>query len=178
MVLKLLTFADKILGMDLKRLVKQTCVLLGVSVMLALIVNYLSPVGIALIGQWDTSQGVISAQAKNNVVVGKIEIEDIAQAKQIFDSGTVLFVDARSRDNYDEGHIPGAVSLPAGQFDELIDAFLDKYAVEQPIVTYCSGRTCEDSHNLAQLLMDLGYDDVKVFIDGLPGWQAEGYPIE
>ena len=169
---------DKIEPIGFKKLVKQTFVLLGVSVMLALIVNYFSPVGIALVGQWDTSQGVISAQAKNNVVAGKIQIEDIAQAKQLFDSGTVLFVDARSQDNYDDGHIPGAVSLPVGQFDALVDTFLEQHAIEQPIVTYCSGRTCEDSHTLAQLLIDIGYVDVKVFIDGFPGWQAEGYPIE
>jgi rhodanese-related sulfurtransferase len=164
--------------MDFKKLSIQTLLLLGVAVILALIVNYFSPVGIALIGQWDTTRGVISAQAKNNVVSGKIEIEDVTRAKQIFDNGIVLFVDARTRDNYDDGHIPGAVSLPVGQFDELIDTFLDQHAIEQHLVTYCSGRTCEDSHNLAQLLMDFGYEDVMVFIDGFPGWQAEGYPIE
>jgi rhodanese-related sulfurtransferase len=164
--------------MDFKKLSIQTLILLGVSVILALIVNYFSPVGIALIGQWDTTRGVISAQAKNDVVAGKLEIEDVTRAKQIFDNGNVLFVDARTRDSYDDGHIPGAESLPVGQFDELIDTFIDKYAIEQAIVTYCSGRTCEDSHNLAQLLIDFGYGDVKVFIDGFPGWQAEGYPIE
>ena len=164
--------------MDFKKLVKQIFILLGVSVILALIINYFSPVGIALIGQWDTARGVISAKAKNDVVAGKLEIEDVTRAKQIFDNGNVLFVDARTRDNYDDGHLPGAVSLPVRQFDELIDTFIDQHAIEQPIVIYCSGRTCEDSHNLAQLLMDFGYVDVKVFIDGFPGWQAEGYPIE
>jgi rhodanese-related sulfurtransferase len=164
--------------MDFKKLVKQTCILLGVSVVVALIVNYFSPVGIALMGQWDTTRGVITAKAKNDVVAGKLEIEDVSRAKQLFDNGNVLFVDARTLDSYNDGHIPGAESLPVGQFDELIDAFLDKHPTEKPIVTYCSGRTCEDSHNLAQLLVDFGYGDVKVFIDGFPGWQAEGYPIE
>ena len=152
--------------------------MLGVSVIVAFIVNYFSPAGIALVGQWDTSAGVITAKAKNDVVSGKLEIEDTILAKQIFDNGKVLFVDARMRDDYDEGHIPGAISLPVGQFDDLIDSFLDQYEIEQAIVTYCSGRTCEDSHILAQLLMDFGYNDVKVFIDGYPGWEAEGYPVE
>ena len=169
---------DGIVRMDLKKVAKQTFILLGVAVILALIVNYYSPVGIALIGQWDTTGGVISAQAKNDVVAGKTEIENVTRAKQLFDNGNALFVDARTHDNYDDGHIPGAVSLPVGQFDERIDTFLDQHAIEQSIVTYCSGRTCEDSHNLAQLLIDFGYNDVKVFIDGFPGWEAEGYPIE
>ena len=164
--------------MNLKKIVKQASILLGASVILAFIVNYFSAAGIALVGQWDTTEGVITAKAKNDVVTDKLEIDEVIRAKQIFDDGSVLFVDARARDNYDEGHIPGAVALPVGQFDELIDTFLDQHAIEQPIVTYCSGRTCEDSHNLAQLLMDFGYTDVKVFIDGYPGWEAEGYPVE
>ena len=159
-------------------MVRQSFILLGVSVVLAFIVNYFSPAGIALVGQWDTTQGVIMAKAKNDVVSGKLEIEDPARAKQIFDSGKALFVDARSRDNYNHGHIPGAVSLPVGEFDEHIDAFMDQHGSKQPIVIYCSGRTCEDSHNLARLLMDFGYSDVKVFIDGYPGWKAAGYPVE
>ncbi len=161
-----------------KKLVNQSFILLGVSVIVALIVNYFSPAGIALVGQWDTNAGVITAKAKNDVVSGKLEIDDITQAKRIFDGGNVLFVDARTHDSYADGHIPGAISLPIGQFDELIDSFLDQYDIAQPIVTYCSGRTCEDSHKLAQLFMDFGFRDVKVFIDGYPGWEAEGYPVE
>jgi rhodanese-related sulfurtransferase len=164
--------------MDLKKLAKEISLLLGVAVVLAIIVNYFSPVGIAVVGQWDISQGVITARAKNNVVADKPEIEDVTIAKHIFDSGNALFVDARSRDNYNDGHIPGAASMPVGEFDNLIDSFMDQYSVDQTIVAYCSGRTCEDSHNLAQLLIDFGFTDVKVFIDGFPGWEAEGYPIE
>ena len=164
--------------MNYKELVNQTVILLGVSVILAFIVNYFSPAGIALVGQWDTSAGVISAKAKNDTISVGLEIEDVILAKQIFDSGNVLFIDARTREDYDDGHIPGAVSLPVGQFDEHIDAFLDQHEIDQSIVTYCSGRTCGDSHNLAQLLIDFGYSDVKVFIDGFPGWEAEGYPVE
>jgi rhodanese-related sulfurtransferase len=164
--------------MDYKKLTKEITLLLGVSVGLALIVNYFSPAGIALIGQWDTSQGVITARAKNDVVIDALEIEDVKIAKQIYDIGKALFVDARSREDYEDGHIPGAVFLSVGQFDELIGAFIDQHSLDQPIVTYCSGRTCEDSHNLAQLLLDFGFNDVKVFIDGFPGWEAEDYPIE
>lgn len=164
--------------MDLKKLAKEISLLLGVAVVLALVVNYFSLTGIALVGRWDTSQGVITAHAKNDVVVDKLNIENVKIAKLIYDSGKTLFVDARSRDNYDDGHIPGAVSMPVGEFNNLIDSFIDQHSVDQPIVTYCSGRTCADSHNLARLLMDFGFSDVKVFIDGFPGWKAEGYAIE
>jgi len=157
---------------------KEIIILLGVSVIAAFGVNYLSPKGIALVGQWDTSRGVVTAREKNDVVTDELEIEDVAYAKTLYDSRHVLFVDARSREDFEEGRIKGALSLPVGEFDELIDPFLALYALDKPIVTYCSGRTCEDSHRLAQLLISRGYLNTSVMIDGFPGWEAAGYPIE
>jgi rhodanese-related sulfurtransferase len=157
---------------------KEIIIMLGVSIIAAFGVNYLSPKGIALVGQWDTSWGVVTAREKNDVVMDELEIEDVAYAKTLYDSGHVLFVDARSRENFENGHIKGAFSLPVGEFDELIDSFFDRYALDKPIITYCSGRTCEDSHRLAQLLISRGYLNTSVMIDGFPGWEAAGYPIE
>jgi rhodanese-related sulfurtransferase len=158
--------------------IKEISILVGTSVIVALTVNYFSPGGIALVGQWDTAQGVITANEKNDVVLNDLEIGDVSLAKKLYDSQKFIFVDARSRDDYDEGHIKGAVSLPVGQFDEKIEAFLERYPPEKAIITYCSGRTCEDSHELAQLLLAFGFTEINVFIDGYPGWETEGYPIE
>jgi rhodanese-related sulfurtransferase len=157
---------------------KEISIILGVSIVTALAINYLSPAGIALVGQWDTKQGVVTAKEKNNIVLDGVEIGTVGQARKMFDSGGYTFVDARSREDYEQGHIKGAVSLPVGQFEEEIAAFLASYPPEASIITYCSGRTCEDSHHLAEYLMESGYDKINVFIDGFPGWEAEGHPIE
>ena len=164
--------------MVLHKTIKEIIVLVGVSVALALVVNTLSPRGIALVGQWDIAEGVITASPAGDSAGQRQEIDRVALAKYLFDKDEVLFVDARSQNDYDNGHIPGAVSLPVGQFEERIDSFLNRYPPEQAIVTYCSGRTCEDSHDLAQFLSDVGFTNVRIFIDGFPGWEAEGYPIE
>ena len=158
--------------------IKEICILLGLALALAFAVNYLSPNGIALVGQWDTARGVVSAKEKNDIVIEGIEIDSVDQARKLFDSGSYLFVDARSREDYEEGHIKGAVSLPLGQFEDKFEAFLTSHPPETAIVAYCSGRTCQDSHHLAENLMAAGYDQIKVFIDGFPGWEAEGHPIE
>ena len=162
----------------MEKMVKEIIILLGISVVAAVIVNSFSPVGIAFVGQWDDSQGVITAKAKDNVLIDELEIDDVKIAKQIYDSGKAVFIDARSADNFKDGHIKGAISLPLGRFDALIDAFKGQYSRDSTIVTYCSGRTCNDSHHLAQFLFEHGYENVSVFIDGYPGWEAEGYPIE
>jgi rhodanese-related sulfurtransferase len=164
--------------MVFRKTIKEIIILVGISVTLAMVVNLLSPKGIALVGQWDTSKGVITASPSGPEAWKPEEINSVARAKEIFDNGNILFVDARSQDNYEDGHLPGAVSLPVGQFDEQIESFLNQHSPDTPIVTYCSGRTCEDSHNLAQLLSDVGFTNVSVFIDGFPGWEAGGYQIE
>lgn len=161
-----------------QKTIKEIVILVGVSVTLALVVNFLSARGISLIGQWDTAKGVISANPTEASEGKPLEIDSVALAKEIFDKGDALFVDARSSDNYEDGHIHGAISLPVGQFDERIETFLNQHSPDTFIVTYCSGRTCEDSHHLAQFLSDAGFTHVRIFIDGFPGWEAEGYPIE
>ena len=164
--------------MVFRKTINEIIILVGISVALAMLVNFLSPKRIALIGQWDTSKGVITANPKGPEEWKPEEINSVARAKEIFDNGNVLFVDARSQDNYEDGHIPGAVSLPVGQFDEQIESFINQHSTDTRIVTYCSGRTCEDSYHLAQFLSDVGFTHVRVFIDGFPGWEAGGYQIE
>lgn len=164
--------------MAIKKTIQEIITLLGVSLILALVVNTFSPRGIALVGQWDIAQGVVTASPAAGATGQPQEIDSIALAKAIFDEGEVLFVDARSQKDYANGHIPGAISLPVGQFEERIASFLNRYPLEQPIVTYCSGRTCEDSHDLARFLSDIGFTNVRIFIDGFQGWEAEGYPVE
>lgn len=161
-----------------RKTIKEMIILVGLAVILAFVVNTFSPRGIALVGQWDTAKGVITADPQPDAERKMEEIDSVTWAKEIFDKNHVLFVDARSQDDYERGHIVGAVSLPLGQFDEKIESFLSKHALDQPMVTYCSGRTCEDSHNLARLLLEAGFTDIRVFIDGFPGWEAEGHPIE
>ena len=157
---------------------REISIILGISMVTALVVNYFSPAGIALVGQWNTSQGVVTAKAKNDIVIDEIEIGTVDQARKLYDSGKYIFVDARSLEDYEQGHIQGAVSLPVGQSEDRVAAFLERYPPEASIITYCSGRTCQDSHHLAEFLLEFGYDNVTVFIDGFPGWKAEGHPIE
>ncbi len=159
-------------------LIKQMAVLLGTAVVLAFGVNALSPRGIPWLGQWDESQGVVTADETALAPTLDFEIPNAAAARQIHASGKVVFVDSRTPADFREGHIPGAVSLPVGEFDRRIETFRARYDRGHPIVTYCSGRSCQDSHILAQRLFEAGFENVSVFIDGYPGWSAEGYPVE
>lgn len=161
----------------MRDLVKKMVLLLTVAASLALLVNRLSPHGIPLIGQWDSELGVVTANTDAVALWMDFEIPDPETAKQVFDAGSALFVDVRSRDMFAEGHIPGAVSLPLGDFESRVEAFAAEVSPTQPLVTYCSGRLCQDSHTAAQLLMERGFENVVVYIDGFPGWIENGYPV-
>lgn len=157
--------------------IKGFFILMGIAVVCAFTVNFFSPKGIALVGDWDKSDGVITAKAKDDAVVREREIKELGIAKAIYDKG-YIFVDARAEEVYEDGHIKGAVSLPIGQFYEMIVQFIENYPLSTPLVTYCSGRECDDSHRIAKYLSEEGYTNVHVFIDGYPAWEQEGYPIE
>lgn len=164
--------------MQWNKIIKETIFLLGIAIVFAFIVNLFSPAGIPFVGQWSESPGTAASKANSDVFSGNLEIKDVKAAKQIYDQGKAVFLDARSLESFKNGHIKGAESLPLGQFDDLIETFKKKHPANTFIVTYCSGRTCDDSHRLEELLFDHGYVNVSIFVDGYKGWKAEGYPIE
>lgn len=94
------------------------------------------------------------------------------------DVDTVLLIDARNVDLYLQGRLPGARSLPWGEINARLEAFLGEQPFDRPLVAYCSGYSCEDSFLLAQRLMAAGYRDVRVYEGGLPEWQDAGLPVE
>ena len=159
-------------------ILKKVLLLLLLAVVAALVTNRFSPVGIAVIGHWDQTNGPSAAETIEASPDQLFEIDDIDIAKLIYDGGKAVFVDARSSSSYKEGHIKGAVSLPISEFDDMIEDLSNRYPLDKHIITYCSGRSCEDSHRLAQVLMEFGYESVSIMIDGFPIWNESGFPIE
>jgi rhodanese-related sulfurtransferase len=99
--------------------------------------------------------------------------------KTLHDHGA-LFLDARRTSVYEQGHIPG--SRPYSVWESDIDDKVSKLFNERqdpaqqalPIVVYCSGGDCEDSHMLAQKLYGALFNNVYVYKDGFPDWQKRG----
>jgi rhodanese-related sulfurtransferase len=91
----------------------------------------------------------------------------------------VLFLDARRTSVYEQGHIAGArpFSVWESDVDDKVKALLaENRDQKQPIVIYCSGGDCEDSHMLAQKLWGVFFNNVYVYKDGFPDWQKRGGP--
>ena len=91
------------------------------------------------------------------------------EAKQIMDSQEgYIILDVRTQEEYDEGHIPGAILIPYTQIGEKANEMLpDK---DQLILVYCrSGRR---SKIAAEALVELGYTNIKEF-GGIIDWPYE-----
>ncbi len=88
-----------------------------------------------------------------------------------------LVLDARRTKDYEGGHIAQARSFPVWESD--IDARVTALVGEGrdgavPVVLYCSGGDCEDSHMLAQKLFGAGFNNLLVYRDGWPDWVKRG----
>jgi len=104
---------------------------------------------------------------------------NLVGAKNRFDLKSAVFLDARSPDEYKEGHIPGALNYYADDLDQFAPLVLPQLKDKnQELVAYCHGSSCELSLVLARALINLGYTNVKVFFGGWPEWKKAGYPIQ
>ena len=93
------------------------------------------------------------------------------ELKGLMRNGRALIVDARPPDSYARGHIPGAVSLDAGKFDNLITDFKAAHPDKNLLlVVYCDNSFCAVADDLQQKLIDHGYAHVGIYRDGWDGW--------
>ena len=91
------------------------------------------------------------------------------EAKQIMDSEEgYIILDVRTQEEYDQGHIPGAIVISHEKISEKAEEVLtDK---DQLILVYCrSGRR---SKIAAEALVELGYTNIKEF-GGIIDWPYE-----
>ena len=89
-------------------------------------------------------------------------------------AGEWLLVDARAEELYAARHIPGAISLPAHAYPEMLQFFAEDHGTEKTVVVYCGTEDCEVSTELAIRLRDeAGLSDVRVLEGGFLAWQRE-----
>lgn len=103
---------------------------------------------------------------------------DGAAAQELFRLGA-RFVDARRTTDFQAGHVPGATSLPVwedGLEAKLQDLDATTKDPSDPLVIYCAGGGCRDSHELAQKLWLMGFRNLRIYTGGWPEWHEKGWP--
>lgn len=91
------------------------------------------------------------------------------EAKEMMDTQEVIILDVREQDEYDSGHIPGAVLLPVGTIDEdtAAEVIPEK---DSTVLVYC--RSGNRSKTGASALAELGYTNIYEF-GGINTWSHE-----
>lgn len=91
------------------------------------------------------------------------------KAKTIMDTQTgYVILDVRTEEEYDEGHIPGAVLIPLAELDYRAEEELTDY--DQMILVYC--RSGNRSKSASAILESLGYTCIREF-GGINTWPYE-----
>jgi 3-mercaptopyruvate sulfurtransferase SseA len=160
------------------------------SIVIGMTYNALSGKGIALVGTWSSKMISDSLLVPPSYVEGidpqAISLDD---AMMYFQSKEAIFVDARYKDEFDYGHIKGAINLPFEEFEKYYGSVKDtvrqahrpeqsrrKLPLDRTLIIYCSGTDCEASLFLARLLRNFGYRNLKVFFGGWEQWQKANLP--
>ncbi len=127
---------------------------------------------------------VVGAAVAASVVPGRadhlsgVTVIVAEQLKGWIDGGKpMLLVDSRVSAEYKAGHIPTAVNIVA--------TTMDKEHAKLPgnkkatLVFYCNGwPECKKSHDASAKAVEWGYQNVYWLREGIPAWQAKGYPVE
>jgi len=107
------------------------------------------------------------AEAKKNIT--EISPQDAASK---LNSGEAIVVDVREKDEWEQGHIPGATHIGRGTIEfDIEEEIPDRNAT---IICHCGGGG--RSALAAETLQKMGYKNVRSMAGGLRAWKAAGLP--
>jgi rhodanese-related sulfurtransferase len=139
--------------------------------------NQLRTTRLPLIGNW-------SPEAQLTMESGESLVVSLTDTEMMYFAHAAIFLDARSPQLYDEGHIEGALNLPWlnylpwEELDTRIAETLRDFSLETTFVTYCDGEGCSLSKELALAMRERGYTDVRVLVNGWTLWQNKRLPVD
>jgi sulfur-carrier protein adenylyltransferase/sulfurtransferase len=107
----------------------------------------------------------------------KDEIDEVSSPDVLGRLGEIdrpLLLDVREQDEWQEGHLPGAVHIPRGNLESRVEAVIPDRSRE--IIIYCAGGS--RSAFAAKSLIELGYDNVSSMAGGFSDWKRNGFEFQ
>lgn len=102
----------------------------------------------------------------------QLEPITLKELRRLVRSGEVTVIDVRPREEYEAGHIPGALSVPVSELPRR----LKEIPKSREVIAYCRGPYCVYSVDALAILRKHGYRARRAE-DGLPGWRTEGLEV-
>jgi rhodanese-related sulfurtransferase len=101
-----------------------------------------------------------------------ITAEELAEKIQF--SQAPLILDVRSKEEYAEGHIPGALNIPHAELPDRLSE-IDAAKTDE-IVVHC--RSGYRAGIAEKILIEAGYSDVRDLAGHMNAWKSDGHPIQ
>jgi adenylyltransferase/sulfurtransferase len=114
------------------------------------------------------------ATYRDHLAAVKSEIREISPqdaAERLAGDPRPVVLDVRERDEWEQGHIPGAIHIPRGNLESRIDNVVSDRAA--PLLVYCAGGS--RSAYAAKTLAELGFGDVLSLSGGFSQWKQNGH---
>ena len=91
-------------------------------------------------------------------------------------SKKVVLIDTRTHEEYQQAHLPGAISIPAERMKT--EAAKLPRNKTTPLIFYCRGLGCSLSRTAAGAAVGMGYTYLMIYQAGMPDWLLKGYPVQ
>ncbi|MBZ0183669.1 MAG: rhodanese-like domain-containing protein [Melioribacteraceae bacterium] len=107
----------------------------------------------------------------------EIRALDTKTVKELFDQEKAVFIDARDKWEFGEGHISGAINVAEYKYDK-DKSKLENIAKDRLIIIYCGGDDCDLSKRVYKKMQSDGFKNIFVYLDGFSIWQENNFPIQ
>jgi rhodanese-related sulfurtransferase len=113
-------------------------------------------------------------QVTTAFLTSRDELEPVTskELRRLMRGGEVTVLDVRPRDEYEAGHVAGALSVPVAELAHR----LRELPKSREVIAYCRGPYCVYSLEAVTLLRKRGYEARRAE-EGFPDWRAEGLPV-
>ncbi len=163
-------------------MIKQTIILIILSILLSVVANSISPENISWIGEYREISDGDGPIVPPSAEAGDPPFIDINIANIEFATKTSIFVDARDHEEFICGTIPGSISIPFEYMPDELEGYFETVladvSLDYSIIVFCSGEECDLSLHLARNMQDLGYTGLKIFFGGAREWDNAGFELE
>jgi rhodanese-related sulfurtransferase len=115
-----------------------------------------------------------ASEAKASARFEEIQLEEL---KTVVAKQEAVLLDGRSEKDYENGHIAGAYSLSAANFDKRFPGVSSRFSKDDRLVVYCGAGDCSLSRLLAERLSEKGYSRIRIYFGGYTQWFLGNNPV-
>ena len=116
----------------------------------------------------------VSWAAHSDITFKTVTAEDL-KAEMQSGKSKVFIVDARTAEEFRQGHLPWAINVPPKLFSAMAGSLPRNRTI--PLVFYCRGYNCTLSQSAAMEALRAGYTNIRLYRGGYPEWSQKGYKV-